>query len=45
MGYFPPVLRLRPVPDAVPPRFEVVEIINLQGVREEARQSRAGKES
>ena len=37
MGYFPPVIRLRPVPGAVPPRFEVAEIINLQAVREAAR--------
>ena len=36
-GYFPAHLRLRPVPDAVPPRFEVAEIINLQAVRDAAR--------
>ena len=40
MGYFPPVVRLRPVPDAVPPRYEVAEIINLQAVRAAARQAR-----
>ncbi len=45
MGYFPPVLRLRPVvgPDGqrvVPPRFEVAEILNLQSVRDEARKRR-----
>ncbi len=45
MGYFPPVLRMRPVvgPDGqrvVPPRFEVAEIINLQAVRDEARTRR-----
>jgi hypothetical protein len=40
MGYFPPVLRLRPAPGALPPRFEVAEIINLQAVREAARASR-----
>lgn len=40
MGYFPPVLRLRPVKDAIPPRFAVAEILNLQAVREEARQRR-----
>lgn len=39
-GYFPPVVRLRPVPEAVPPRFEVAEIVNLQAVREEARKGR-----
>lgn len=40
MGYFPPVLRLRPVEGAVPPRFEVAEVINLQAVRDQARQRR-----
>lgn len=40
MGYFPAVLRLRPVPQTTPPQFEVAEIINLQAVRERARQSR-----
>ncbi len=37
MGYFPPVVRLRPVVNALPPRFEVAEVINLQAVREQAR--------
>lgn len=40
MGYFPPVLRLRPAPDSLPPRYEVAEILNLQAVREEARKRR-----
>ena len=40
MGYFPPIVRLRPVPNALPPRFEVAEIINLQAVREAARTRR-----
>ena len=40
MGYFPPIVRLRPVPNALPPRFEVAEIINLQAVREAARRTR-----
>lgn len=40
MGYFPPVLRLRPVAGSLPPRFEAAEIINLQVVREQARISR-----
>lgn len=40
MGYFPPVVRLRPVEGALPPRFEVSEIINLQSVRENARKKR-----
>lgn len=40
MGYFPPCLRLRPVPDVLPPRYEVAEIINLQAVRDAARKLR-----
>jgi hypothetical protein len=42
MGYFPPCVRLRPVKDALPPRFEVAEILNLQAVREAARAARNG---
>ena len=41
MGYFPPILRLRPVEGALPPRFEVAEIVNLQEVRERARRKRS----
>ena len=41
MGYFPPIVRTRPVPDALPPRFEVAEIINLQDVRQRARRKRS----
>jgi hypothetical protein len=40
MGYFPAIVRLRPVAESVPPRFEVAEVINLQAVREHARQNR-----
>lgn len=40
MGYFPPVLRLRPVTDALPPRYEVAEVLNLQFVRDAARKTR-----
>ena len=40
MGYFPAVVRLRPVPDAVPRRYEVAEILDLQGVRDAARYAR-----
>jgi len=40
MGYFPPILRLRPVKNATPPRFEVAEILNLQTARERARLER-----
>lgn len=42
MGYFPPVVRLRPIEGALPPRYEVAEIINLQQVRDRARETRAG---
>jgi hypothetical protein len=40
MGYFAPIMRFRPVPDKLPPVFEVAEIINLQGIREKAREKR-----
>jgi hypothetical protein len=40
MGYFPAIIRLRPVPETTPPEFEVTEIINLQAVRDRARQMR-----
>jgi len=40
MGHFPSVLRLRPVANAVAPRYEAAEIINLQQVRDEARNRR-----
>ncbi|RME79195.1 MAG: hypothetical protein D6784_01100 [Chloroflexi bacterium] len=36
-GYFPPHLRMRPVQGAIPPRYEVAEILNLQDVRSAAR--------
>lgn len=41
MGYFPAIVRLRPVEGAIPPRFEVAEIINLQQIRDAARNQRA----
>ncbi len=41
MGYFPAVLRLRPVAGVVPPRYEVAEILNLQVLRDEARLRRS----
>ena len=40
MGYFPPVVRTRPVADRVPRQYEVAEILDLQGVREGARRQR-----
>lgn len=40
MGYFPAIVRLYPIEGAVPSRFEVAEIINLQAVRDSARKKR-----
>jgi hypothetical protein len=40
MGYFPTILRIRPVPQSTPLRYEVAEVINLQSVRETARKLR-----
>lgn len=40
-GYFPPVLNMRPVPGALPPRYEVAEIVNLQALRDVARNRRS----
>ncbi len=40
MGYFPPVVRTRPVADTVPRRYEVAEILDLQKTREAARRKR-----
>jgi len=40
MGYFPPIIRLRPVPGSLPPRYEVAEILNLQAVRDRSRTAR-----
>lgn len=38
MGYFPAVLRLRPVSGSTPRVFEFAEIINLQALRDAARE-------
>jgi hypothetical protein len=40
MGYFPSIVRLRPVKDALPPRYELAEIIDLQALRASARKRR-----
>lgn len=40
MGYFPPIVRMRPVEGAIPPRYEAAEILNLQSVRDTARTRR-----
>ncbi len=39
-GYFPAHLRLRPVQRASPPRYEVAEVLDLQPIRDRARQRR-----
>ena len=36
-GYFPTVVRLRPVAGSTPPQYEVAELLNLQAVRDAAR--------
>lgn len=40
IGHFPALIRLRPVADSVPTRYEVAELLNLQAVREQARYRR-----
>ncbi len=40
MGHFPTILNIRPVPDALPTRYELGEIINLDRIREQARTRR-----
>ena len=39
-GYFPPIVRFKPVSDSLPLVFRVAEIINLQTIRDGARRSR-----
>lgn len=39
-GYFPAVLRLKPMPATTPPQFAMAEILNLQAVRDAARRLR-----
>lgn len=39
-GYFLPILNIRPIPAALPPRYEVAEIVDLNAVREQARTRR-----
>ncbi|MEF3272802.1 MAG: hypothetical protein K6356_00120 [Chloroflexus sp.] len=39
-GDFPPILNIRPVPDTVPTRYEIAEIVNLTAVRLAARSRR-----
>jgi len=42
MGYFPPLLRTRPAPGSLPPRYEAAEALNLQALRDAARAARLG---
>ena len=41
-GGFPALLNVRPVAGSVPTRYEVAEVVNVQGIREAARQRRQG---
>ncbi len=43
MGYFPAIVRLRPVAESLPSRYEVAEVINLQTAREDARRHRSAR--
>jgi hypothetical protein len=40
MGYFPPLVRTRPVAGSTPRRYEVAEVLDLQAQRDAARQRR-----
>ena len=40
MGYFPAVLRVKPVPGSTPPVFEPAEVLNLQAIRDSSRENR-----
>lgn len=39
-GHFPPILNIRPLADALPPHYELGEIVNLQASRSAARAKR-----
>ncbi|NUM45123.1 MAG: hypothetical protein HUU38_10475 [Anaerolineales bacterium] len=40
MGYFPAIVRIRPIEGRLPPQYEIAEIINLQEIRADARTKR-----
>jgi hypothetical protein len=40
-GYFPAHLRMRPIQNSLPPQYEVAEVLNLQALRDTARQKRS----
>lgn len=44
LGYFPPVIRMRPVAGQVPRQFEVAEILDLQAYRDQERSKRFASE-
>lgn len=44
MGRFPTALRIRPVKDSVPTRYEIAEVAPLQEVRDMARRRRMKEE-
>jgi hypothetical protein len=39
-GYFPPIMNIRPVEGAIPPQYEVAELVDLRAVRDRARERR-----
>jgi hypothetical protein len=39
-GFFPTIVRLRPMPGTTPSQFEVDEVVNLQPIRDAARGTR-----
>ena len=39
-GYFPDIVRMRPVAGSSPPAFEVAEIVALQAIRDDGRRRR-----
>ena len=43
IGHFPPVLRLRPSAGPVPGGFELAEVLDLQGIRDGARNRGVGR--
>ena len=40
MGYFPAMVRIKPISGSIPPSYEPAEIINLQEIRDKARSLR-----
>jgi hypothetical protein len=40
LGHFPDLIRLKPVPDSTPMRFEFAEVLHLQKIRDDARKER-----